>query len=171
MTAHMTNEQRHLACRLQTSGQSLRANAGRGWRSHRGRSRDAARTESGVPSRRVDTSSSASQLAECEGFMPGPIRAIVRRPERSPFSLSREVVAMGGRQHHRISPAHQRARVCLRRPMSAELDDRRLCETVSSWFGEIRSPDEIAWRLRRDSSDDATVQRIHEAMTFASLAR
>ena len=89
------------------------------------------REQSSGAVRRVDTSSSASHLARCEGIMLGPVRALARRTERSPFTLSREAVAIVCRQHFQI-PARQRARVSFRRRVSAELDDRVLCETVMS---------------------------------------
>ena len=131
LTARMTNEQRQLECRLQ----SLRPEFASGRRESLALAPQAftRRCANRVvrPVRRVDTSSSASHLAECEGIMLGPVRALARRPERSPFTLSREAVAIVCRQHFQI-PARQRARVSFRRRVSAELDDRVLCETVMS---------------------------------------
>lgn len=92
------------------------------------------------------------------------LRAIARRLERSPSTVSREVVAKGGRQQYRIWPALQPARVCTRRPKSAKLDDPALCEKVTTWLEEFWSPDEISRRLRREFPDDAAMQISHEAI-------
>ena len=163
----MTNEQRQLECRLQ----SLRPEFASGRRESLALAPQAftRRCANRVvrPVRRVDTSSSASHLARCEGIMLGPVRALARRPERSPFTLSREAVAIVCRQHFQI-PARQRARVSFRRRVSAELDDRVLCETVMSWFEEIRSPDEIFRERRRYFQRH---QKILETKSSASLAR
>jgi IS30 family transposase len=165
----MTIEQRQLARRLQAAGKSLREIAREiGMSSSgihvmlRGQSREA-RPDLWTPARGRLT------MADREEIMLGlargeSLRAIARRLERSPSTVSREVVANGGRQHYRIWPAHQRARICTRRPKSAKLDDPVLCEKVTSWLEEFWSPDEISRRLRREFPDDATMQISHEAI-------
>jgi IS30 family transposase len=169
LTAHITNEQRQLARRLQASGKSLREIAREVGVSTagvhvmlRGQSREA-RPDAWVPARGRLT------MADREEIMLGldrgeSLRVIARRLERSPSTVSREVVANGGRDGYRIWPAHQHARFCTRRHRSTKLDDRVLCEKVTSWLEEIWSPDEISRRLRREFPDDATMQISHEAI-------
>jgi IS30 family transposase len=165
----MTIEQRQLARRLQASCKSLREIAREVGVSSagihvmlRGQRREA-RPDIWTPAR------GRLSMAEREEIMLGldrgeSLRAIARRLERSPSTVSRAVVANGGREEYRIWPAHQRARVCTRRPKRAKLDDPALCEKVTTWLEEFWSPDEISRRLRRKFPDDATTQISHEAI-------
>ena len=169
MTAHMTNEQRQLARRLQASGRSLRDIAKEVGVSSagvhvmlRGQRREA-RPDIWTPAR------GRLSMAEREEIMLGldrgeSLRSIAQRLERSPSTVSREVTANGGRGGYRIWPAHQRARARTRRPKLSKLDDPVLCEKVTSWLEEFWSPDEISRRLRREFPDDPTMQISHETI-------
>ena len=169
MSAHMTNEQRQLARRLQASGKSLRniakeigvSTAG----AHvmlRGQSREA-RPDVWTPARGRLAMSQREEIRL--GLSHGEsLRSIARRLQRSPSTVSREVAANGGREGYRIWPAHQRARACTRRLKAAKLDDPVLCEKVTTWLEEFWSPDEISRRLRREFPHDPTMQISHETI-------
>jgi IS30 family transposase len=78
--------------------------------------------------------------------------------------VTRGVAANGGRESYRVWTAHQRARVCTRRPKPAKLDDPALCAKVTTWLEEFWSPDEISRRLRQEFPLDPSMHVSHETI-------
>lgn len=75
---------------------------------------------------------------------------IARRLGRAPSTVSREVIANGGREGYGAWRAHCRARASSRRPKTAKLAHPPLKRQVTTWLEELWSPEEIAARLRHD---------------------
>jgi IS30 family transposase len=169
MAAHLTNEQRQLAFRLQLRGFPKSAIAKEVAMTRqgiyvvlRGQKRDA-QPDAWTPAQ------GRLSVHEREEILLGlnqglSMRAIARALGRAPSTITREVKANGGRERYRIWPAHQRARGCTKRPKSAKLDNPVLCGKVTSWLEEFWSPDEISRRLRREFPGDPTMQISHETI-------
>jgi IS30 family transposase len=109
------------------------------------------------------------QPLEREAIMVGiargdSIRAIARELGRSASTVSREVLANGGREEYHAFAAHRRARACVRRPKPAKLVAGPLCNQVTEWLCELWSPKEIAGRLRSEFNDDPMMQVSHETI-------
>jgi transposase, IS30 family len=83
-------------------------------------------------------------IAEREEILVGirsgePLSAIARQLGRSPSTISREVVANGGREGYSAWGAHQRARERARRPKRCKLRAGRLCDEVARRLLELWS--------------------------------
>ena len=169
MAAHLINEQRQLAWRLKNKGWSLHAIAKKVGCSYPGirasllgRPR-AARPDLWVPAK------GRLGLHEREEILLGlhrgeSMRSIARDLDRSASKVTREVAANGGRECYRIWPAHQRARLCTKRPKPAKLESPALCAKVTTWLEEFWSPKEIANRLALDFPDVPTMRTSHETI-------
>ncbi|MGQ0824887.1 MAG: IS30 family transposase [Actinomycetota bacterium] len=92
------------------------------------------------------------------------LNAIARQLGRSTSTISREVVANGGRDRYSAWGAHQRARDGARRPKPCKLRAGRLCDEVARRLLELWSPDEIARRLPLDFPDDPEMRVSHETI-------
>lgn len=92
------------------------------------------------------------------------LSSIARRLGRSPSTISREVVANGGREGYSAWHAHQRARRQAQRPKLCRLRAGRLRDEVSRRLLELWSPDEIARRLPLDFPDDPEMRVSHETI-------
>jgi IS30 family transposase len=108
-------------------------------------------------------------IAEREEILVGirsgePLSAIARQLGRSPSTISREVVANGGREGYSAWGAHQRAREGARRPKRCKLRAGRLCDEVARRLLELWSPDEIARRLPLEFPDDPEMRVSHETI-------
>jgi hypothetical protein len=75
------------------------------------------------------------------------LSSIARRRDRVPSTVTREVVANGGREGYSAWHAHQRAREAARRPKPCKLRARRLLDEVTKRLEQLWSPDEIARRF------------------------
>jgi IS30 family transposase len=83
---------------------------------------------------------------------------------RSPSTVTREVVANGGRQHYRAFDAHDRARRCAKRPKGSKLDHAPLATQVTTWLEELWSPKEISGRLTVEHPNDDEMHVSHETI-------
>jgi IS30 family transposase len=92
------------------------------------------------------------------------IRAIARELGRAALTVSREVLANGGREEYHAFAAHRRARACVRRPKPAKLVVGPLCDQVTEWLCELWSPKEIAGRLRSEFKGDPMMQVSYETI-------
>ena len=97
-------------------------------------------------------------------------RAIARRLERSPSTVSREIGANGGREHYEGWRAHRRAAEKARRPKAAKLVGcPRLRAQVETWPAEeLWSPTQISAQLRIDYPDDP-MMRVSPETIYQSL--
>ena len=89
--------------------------------------------------------------------------AIARSINRAVSTVSREVVANGGRSDYRAWRAHRDAGQRARRPKTPRLVGR-LAEVVTEWLQEWWSPEEIACRLRLEFPDDPMMWVSHETI-------
>ena len=92
------------------------------------------------------------------------LRAIARRLDRAPSTISREVAENGGRSRYRAVWAHDGAYVRARRAKTAKLVAGPLCDQVAAWLEEWWSPEEIARRLRVEFPDDPSMHVSHETI-------
>jgi transposase, IS30 family len=93
------------------------------------------------------------------------VRAIARRLDRHPSTVSREVTANGGAANYRPLKAHRRAHQRARRPKATKLAmNPFLCARVVADLGDLLSPQQIATRLRTEFPDDQTMQISHETI-------
>ena len=90
--------------------------------------------------------------------------AIARSLGRAPSTVTREVAANGGAGGYGAWRAHCRAGTSARRPKRSKLAHPPLVRQVSTWLGELWSPEEIAERLRLDYPDDPMMQVSHETI-------
>jgi IS30 family transposase len=89
---------------------------------------------------------------------------------RSASTICREVAANGGRGGYRPMAAHQRAFQRARRPKATKLAaNRALCERVIVELEEWRSPQQIAWRLRKEAAQGATLGMVSHETIYKSL--
>ena len=93
------------------------------------------------------------------------LRAIAAAIGRNVSTVSREVAANGGRQNYRPVGAHRRAHARSRRPKATKLAGNPvLCDRVIAELRRLRSPQQIAHRLRVDFGDDPTMSVSHETI-------
>ena len=92
------------------------------------------------------------------------LTVIARCLGRAPSTVSREVVANGGREGYSAWHAHQRAREQARRPKPCRLTPGRLRDEVAKRLQQLWSPDEIARRLPLDFPDDLEMRVSHETI-------
>ena len=92
-------------------------------------------------------------------------RAIARQLGRSPSTVTRELVANGGRGGYRALAAHQRAIRCSGRPRRGKLARcPRLLAAVEAGLLRRWSPQQISARLRADYPDDPELWISHETI-------
>ena len=92
-------------------------------------------------------------------------RAIARRLNRAPSTISREVVANGSRNRYRAWRAERRARRMARRPKTAKLArNPRLRAKVERWLAQRWSPEQIAHRLKLEHPDGPEMHVSHETI-------
>ena len=92
-------------------------------------------------------------------------RAIARRLERAPSTVSREVVAGGARAHYRAWRSEARARRRARRPKPPKLlACPRLRAEVERGLERRWPPQQIAARICRDFPDDVEMRVSHETI-------
>jgi IS30 family transposase len=92
------------------------------------------------------------------------LASIARDLGRAPSTVTREVVANGGRQHYRAFNAHDRARRCSKRPKGSKLDHAPLATQVTTWLEELWSPKEISGRLTVLHPNDPERHVSHETI-------
>jgi IS30 family transposase len=92
------------------------------------------------------------------------LSSIAEGLSRSPSTVTREVVANGGRQHYRAFDAHNRARRCAKRPKGSKLDHVPLATQVTAWLQELWSPKEISGRLTVKHPNDDEMHVSHETI-------
>ena len=93
------------------------------------------------------------------------LRAIARRIDRAPSTVSREVKANGGRCAYVPMTAHRKAAARARRPKVTKLcANPELLERVSADLRALWSPQQIAQRLRTEFGDDDSMQISHETI-------
>jgi IS30 family transposase len=119
------------------------------------------REEGGVPPPRVRFSTLRLALAEREEISRGlrageSVRRIAGRLRRAPSTISREVVANGGRPGYRAWSAERMAIHRSRRPKRAKLSTNgQLRSVVEELLAQRWSPEQIAARLRHDHPQQA----------------
>ena len=92
-------------------------------------------------------------------------RAIARRLDREPSTISREIAAGGGRDHYLGTGAHDQAAQRAKRPKPRVLTRRPwLIEVVSERLEAGWSPEQIARRQRVEHPDDPRWWVSHEAI-------
>ena len=97
------------------------------------------------------------------------LRAIATTVERAPSTVCREVAAHGGRAHYRPVAAHRRAQARARRPKPTRLAaNAELCDRVIADLERLRSPEQIAHRLRAEFPDRPEMWVSHETI-YTSL--
>jgi IS30 family transposase len=93
------------------------------------------------------------------------IRAIASRLGRAPSTVSREVVAGGGRERYRPVGAQRAAMAAARRPKPTKLAANPvLCERVIAELERLWSPQQIAAGLAVDFGDDERMRISHETI-------
>jgi IS30 family transposase len=90
--------------------------------------------------------------------------AIARGLRRHPSTVTREVLANGGRALYGAWSAYCRARQRARRPKVAKIDHPPLLAQVSEWLEDLWSPEQIVGRLRIEYRDDPMMQVSHETI-------
>jgi IS30 family transposase len=92
-------------------------------------------------------------------------RQLVKRPGRSPSTVSREIARNGGRDRYRAASADAAAYARGRRPKQAKLAQLpALRALVEAKLAVCWSPEQIAGGLRRQFPGDACMQISHEAI-------
>lgn len=93
------------------------------------------------------------------------LRAIARSLGRDPATVCREVKNNGGRLDYRPVIAQKAAAKKARRPKPTKLAaNPRLLARVISDVEQLRSPEQIAYRLRKEFGDDETMRISHETI-------
>jgi IS30 family transposase len=93
------------------------------------------------------------------------VRAIARRLDRHPSTVSREVNANRGAANYDPLKAHRRAHHRARRPKATKLAAHPvLCARVVADLNDLLSPQQIATRLRTEFPGDQTMQISHETI-------
>lgn len=91
--------------------------------------------------------------------------AIATRLGRHKSTVSREVTANGGRRDYRPMTAHRRAQDRARRPKLTKLaTNPQLCSRVIAELELLRSPQQIAKRLKKEFGDDDSMRVSHETI-------
>jgi len=99
-------------------------------------------------------------------------RAIGRRLDRAPSTVSREVNASGGRTGYRAVAAEASVAVRAKRPKSSKLvDNPALRAVVEEKLVEFWSPEQIAGWLRVEHPDDESMWVSHEAIYLGLYAK
>lgn len=90
---------------------------------------------------------------------------LARQLGRATSTISREVAANGGRDGYRPVAAHRRACARARRPKETKLAGNGvLCRRVTNDLEALRSPEQIAQRLRAEFPNDASMWVSHETV-------
>ena len=93
------------------------------------------------------------------------LRAIARRLHRAPSTVSREVLANGGRGGYQPHRAHQRAFERMRRPKPGKLGRYpELWARVETDLRRLWTPQQIAARLRAEFGEDMRMTVSHETI-------
>jgi IS30 family transposase len=170
MPTHLTAGQRRTALRLKARGLSLREIA-----------QDVGCSYEAV---RLIVRNRAKRPVKADGWIPGPgrltlaereeislglrhgetVTGIAIRLGRSTSTVSREVIANGGKGAYRAWRSHQRAALCARRPKTAKLSGARLGAQVREWLEQWWSPEEISRRLRIEFPNDPMMWVSHETI-------
>ena len=170
MGAHLTKQQRQLAHRLRSQGESLRSIARHvslaGPTSVRvvlaGQKR-LGRDDPWTPRRGRLTLEEREEIAL--GLKTGEsMTSIAKRLGHAPSTVTREVKHNGGQKNYRIWRAHQRAHEQARRPKATKLADPDLCATVTTWLEMLWSPQEIAGRLKLEFPGEPHMNVSHETI-------
>jgi IS30 family transposase len=167
---HLTTQQRQLARRLRREGMSIRDVA-----VAIGCSLTTIKRVTHGPGRRelaqVVWSSAAGHLSAAEReeisralVLGDSLRSIAGRLGRAPSTISREVVANGGRANYRAVKAHHRAHDRSRRAKTGKLGAGPLLATVKRWLEQWWSPQEIARRLRLEYPEEPAMWVSHETI-------
>ncbi len=91
--------------------------------------------------------------------------AIAQRLGRHKSTVSREVAANGGRRNYRPMAAHRCAQERARRPKLTKLaTNPTLCARVIADLELLRSPQQIAKRLKKEFGDDDSMRVSHETI-------
>ena len=120
-----------------------------------------------VPRRRSELRLSVAEREEISrGLAAGlSIRVIASGLERSPSTVSREVLANGGRRRYRAARADAAAWARAARPKARKLATRvALRDIVEAKLAERWSPQQIAGWLKVQHPDDAEMQVSHESI-------
>jgi IS30 family transposase len=89
---------------------------------------------------------------------------------RCPSTICREVNANGGRQGYRPVPAQLRATELARRPKDTKLaTDPALCARVITDLEALLSPEQIAWRLRKEAAEGGSLATVSHETIYKSL--
>ncbi len=124
----------------------------------------------GMPARGTNRAKLRLSLAEREEISLGlgseeSYRAIARRLNRAPSTISREVNDNGGRRRYRAVRADEAAYRKAERPKLAKLRrSRRLHARVESMLNKLWSPQQISARLRFENPDDPELHVSHETI-------
>src|SRR5918996_1371502 len=93
------------------------------------------------------------------------LREIARSLGRDPATVSREVKNNGGRDNYRPVAAQKAAAEKAKRPKPTKLSaNPRLLARVISDLEQLLSPEQIAFRLRKEFRDDETMRISHETI-------
>ena len=170
MAAHMTREQKQMACRLDAKGLSHKAIA----RDLNYSLKAIGVALSGDYRRNAPADEWTPALGrlsadEREEILVGLSRgesmsAIARGLGRAPSTVTREVAANGGPRHYGAWKGRCRARASSLRPKTAKLDHPALVQQVTTWLEELWSPEEISVRLRIVFPDDPMMHVSHETI-------
>lgn len=124
----------------------------------------------GMPARGTTRAELRLSLAEREEISRGlgggeSYRAIGRRLDRAPSTISREVNGNGGRRRYRAVRADEAAFRKAGRPKLAKLRRcPRLRARVESMLNKLWSPQQISARLRIENPDDPELRVSHETI-------
>jgi IS30 family transposase len=124
----------------------------------------------GVKPRACQRSAKRLSLPEREEISRGLLagesaRAIAGRLNRAPSTVTREIMASGGREGYRAWRAEERSRMAARRPKVAKLIScPRLRAEVERCLKLRWSPEQIAARLVFDHPDDPEMRVSHETI-------
>jgi IS30 family transposase len=124
----------------------------------------------GMPARGTNRAKLRLSLVEREEISLGlggdeSYRAIARRLNRAPSTISREVNGNGGRRRYRAVRADEAAYRNAERPKLAKLRrSRRLRARVESMLNNLWSPQQISARLRFENPDDPELRVSHETI-------
>jgi len=128
------------------------------------------RRSGGIPPRPTSRSALRLSLAEREEISRGlrggeSLRGISVRLGRAPSTVSREVMANGGRRRYRAWLGEARAVRRVRRPRLTRLArDPRLRHAVERLLAERWSPQQVAARLRHDHPNEPELWVSHETI-------
>ena len=113
------------------------------------------------------------ELDRAGGDIPGlvagqSLRSIAQSLNRSPSTISREVLRNGGRQAYRAARSDQRAWDCATRPKFCKLSfNDPLCHLIARKLRQKWSPQQIAGWLKRKHPDEEQ-QRVSQKRSIAA---